>query len=117
MHMVVKANAKAHTKFLMYALADCDVSGYLTGSTMPKLTQDNLNSISRRIPPLSAQRRIAAILGTLDDKIDLNRRVSETLEVDDASSIRVVVRRVRSGPSQGRKTSPDATSPYHRSLS
>jgi type I restriction enzyme S subunit len=32
------------------------------------------------IPPLSEQRAIARILGTLDDKIELNRRMNETLE-------------------------------------
>ncbi len=32
------------------------------------------------LPPLSVQRRIAGILGTLDDKIELNRRLAETLE-------------------------------------
>ncbi len=35
---------------------------------------------SRCVPPLSEQRAIAHILGTLDDKIELNRRMSETLE-------------------------------------
>src|SRR5690606_9370337 len=32
------------------------------------------------LPPISEQRAIAHILGTLDDKIELNRRMSETLE-------------------------------------
>ena len=32
------------------------------------------------VPPLSEQRAIAHILGTLDDKIELNRRMNETLE-------------------------------------
>jgi len=32
------------------------------------------------IPPLPIQRRIAEILGSLDDKIELNRRMNETLE-------------------------------------
>ena len=33
-----------------------------------------------RVPPLPQQRRIAGILGALDDKIELNRRMNETLE-------------------------------------
>ena len=47
---------------------------------MPKLTQGNLNRIPLVAPPLSEQKRIAHILGTLDDKIELNRRMNETLE-------------------------------------
>ena len=77
---IVRGNHKANTRYLMYALSELDVSGYLTGSTMPKLTQGNLNRISLRTPPLFEQRAIAHILGTLDDKIELNRRMNETLE-------------------------------------
>ena len=47
---------------------------------MPKLTQGNLNKIAISVPPLPEQRAIAHILGTLDDKIELNRRMNETLE-------------------------------------
>ena len=37
-------------------------------------------SIEIPLPPLATQRTIAHILGTLDDKIELNRRMNETLE-------------------------------------
>jgi type I restriction enzyme S subunit len=57
-----------------------DVSSYLTGSTMPKLTQGILNRIPILAPDLQEQCVIASILGSLDDKIDLNRRMNETLE-------------------------------------
>ena len=77
---IVQGNHKANTRFLMYALSDLDIIGYLTGSTMPKLTQDNLNRISLHAPPLHEQEAVAHILGTLDDKIELNRRMNETLE-------------------------------------
>ena len=40
----------------------------------------SLRSISVPVPPLAEQRAIAHILGTLDDKIELNRRMNETLE-------------------------------------
>ena len=39
-----------------------------------------LKRIEIQLPPLPEQRRIAHILGTLDDKIELNRRMNETLE-------------------------------------
>lgn len=77
---IVKGNDRALTRFLCYALADTDISGYLSGSTMPKLTQGNMNRIPVLTPPLSVQERIVEILGSLDDKIDLNRRMNETLE-------------------------------------
>jgi len=40
----------------------------------------SLKSIAIPLPPLEKQRAIASILGALDDKIDLNRRMNETLE-------------------------------------
>ena len=40
----------------------------------------SLRTISLPIPPTTEQRAIAHILGTLDDKIELNRRMNETLE-------------------------------------
>jgi type I restriction enzyme S subunit len=77
---IVRGNDAADTRFLMYSLAATDISGYLTGSTMPKLTQGNMNRIPLRTPSLPEQRAIAHILSTLDEKIELNRRMSETLE-------------------------------------
>lgn len=77
---IVRGNSEADTRFLMYALSTTDVSGFLTGSTMPKLTQGNMNRIPILTPPLPEQHAIAHILGTLDDKIELNRRMNETLE-------------------------------------
>ena len=77
---IVRGNGAADTRFLQYALSELDISGYLTGSTMPKLTQGNMNHIPLLAPPLPEQRAIAHILGTLDDKIELNRRMNETLE-------------------------------------
>ena len=50
------------------------------GATMPSLNTRLLSSIVVPYPPLPEQRAIAHILGTLDDKIELNRRMNETLE-------------------------------------
>lgn len=77
---IVRGNDQADTRFLMYALAITDISGYLTGSTMPKLTQGSMNRIPVIAPPLREQQAIACILGALDDKIELNRRRNRTLE-------------------------------------
>ena len=44
------------------------------------VTKRDLENIEAALPDLSEQRAIAHILGTLDDKIELNRRMNETLE-------------------------------------
>jgi len=51
-----------------------------TGIGAGKLDTEVLKSMPLRLPPLPVQRAIAYILGTLDDKIELNRRRSRTLE-------------------------------------
>jgi type I restriction enzyme, S subunit len=51
------------------------------GATMPNLNEGIIRSFPLRVPSLPEQRAIAQILGILDDKIELNRRMGETLEV------------------------------------
>jgi len=51
-----------------------------TGSAQPQLPIRDINRIKIPIPPLKEQKRIAHILGTLDDKIELNQRMNQTLE-------------------------------------
>ena len=50
------------------------------GATMPSLNTRILSDVVVYYPPLPEQRTIAHILGTLDDKIELNRRMNGTLE-------------------------------------
>ncbi|WP_414589826.1 restriction endonuclease subunit S [Scytonema sp. PCC 10023] len=50
------------------------------GATMPSLNQEIISRIPLPIPPLPEQKAIAHILGTLDDKIELNREMNKTLE-------------------------------------
>ena len=55
--------------------------GALTvGSTQPKLALFRIGDIRVPLPPLAEQKAIAAVLGALDDKIELNRRMNATLE-------------------------------------
>ncbi|GIW60631.1 MAG: hypothetical protein KatS3mg087_1697 [Patescibacteria group bacterium] len=77
---VLRANSDSDTRFLFYALSSIRISPFLSGSVQPKLTQQNLNRIPIPWPPEAERHAIAHILGTLDDKIELNRRMSETLE-------------------------------------
>ena len=50
------------------------------GATMPSINTKILGDVQVYFPPLPEQKRIAQILGTLDDKIELNRRMNATLE-------------------------------------
>lgn len=50
------------------------------GATMPSLNTKILSNVEIFFPTIKQQRAIAHILGTLDDKIELNRRMNETLE-------------------------------------
>ena len=50
------------------------------GATMPNLNEGIIRSFPLQIPPFPEQLAIAHILSTLDDKIELNRRINETLE-------------------------------------
>ena len=53
----------------------------MQGSTgRQRVMADSLRSFEFSLPPIKEQRRIAHILGTLDEKIELNRQMNETLE-------------------------------------
>ena len=78
---VLRGATDEDTKYLYYALSTVPIRPYMSGSVQAKLSQTNLNRIPIPYPAQEEDRRaIAHILGTLDDKIELNRRMSETLE-------------------------------------
>ena len=55
--------------------------GQMTGTSgRQRVPVDSLDHLTIPIPPLPEQRDITHILGTLDDKIELNRRMNQTLE-------------------------------------
>ena len=51
------------------------------GSTQKALTIETLSKFEIFLPPLEEQRRIAGILGAIDDKIENNRRINANLEL------------------------------------
>lgn len=54
--------------------------GIGVGSVRVRIYYRELAGMPLRLPPIEEQRRIAGILDALDDKIDLNRRMNETLD-------------------------------------
>jgi len=67
-------------RFAYYFLKEFDFRGYNSGSAQPSLNRNFIHPVPVAVPPLLEQRANARILGTLDDKIELNRRMNETLE-------------------------------------
>lgn len=57
-----------------------EVLASATGTTVKHTAPERIKRFRFALPPLCEQRRIAQILGTLDDKIELNRQMNETLE-------------------------------------
>ncbi len=72
-------------RFLLYQFLGDDFQALLRSRTIPGSTVDRISlkefpDFEMALPPLAEQQRIARILGTLDDKIELNRRTGKTLE-------------------------------------
>ena len=70
--------------YLFYALStdatQQQFHSYANGVTRFGLRKADIGLVEIPLPPLAEQRAIAHVLGTLDDKIELNRRMNETLE-------------------------------------
>lgn len=73
-----------YTKYLYYYFCLEKIRQHIrniaVGATMPSINTKLLQSIEVELPPLAKQERIAAILGSLDDKIELNNRINKNLE-------------------------------------
>lgn len=82
---VVRADPnRVHPEYLGYVLQSpafrTHVETRAVGTAIMNLSRDRILGFTLRLPDLPEQSAIAHILGTLDDKIELNRRQNETLE-------------------------------------
>lgn len=72
------------SRFLYYTIFNQEFTEYLTaradGSAYPAVSPEVISDAEIELPSLAEQRAIAGILGALDDKIELNRRMNRTLE-------------------------------------
>ena len=79
-----KLNDEIYEKYLYYILADDRFFAFSTasasGSKMPRGDKTQIMNYPVNLPPLDQQKKIADILSSLDEKIELNRRMNETLE-------------------------------------
>jgi type I restriction enzyme S subunit len=67
-------------RFTYYLLKSLDFSGYNSGSAQQSLNRNFVYPMIIEVPAPDEQRAIARVLGALDDKIELNRRMNRTLE-------------------------------------
>ena len=79
-----KRNREICTRYIYYVLCSDEyrheVLASATGTTVKHTSPDRIQRYRFRLPPLAEQWAIAHVLGALDDKIELNRRMNETLE-------------------------------------
>lgn len=76
---IVTGNELCDTHYLCYLINSMDLSGYVTGSAQPKLSQANLNAILLLLPQIKIQKKIVDYLRKIDEKIELNTRINENL--------------------------------------
>ena len=79
----ISARSKRVTNDFLYYLIRYSIDKFKQvthGAVFDTITRETFQHINVKLPSLSEQHAIAHILGTLDDKIELNWRMNETLE-------------------------------------
>ena len=66
--------------FLYYLMNTLDFHYHHIGGAQPLMTQDIIGNFNIKLPSLKIQQHIASILKSLDDKIEVNRKINENLE-------------------------------------
>ena len=77
---IVQGTELCDTRYLCYLLNSMDLSGYVTGSAQPKLSQANLNAVTLFLPPIFIQKKIVDYLYMLDKKIAVNQQINDNLQ-------------------------------------
>ena len=81
---LIKTENEDLAKYLYYYLkspeAQNNISARLKGTTQQYLSLGEIRQFPIKLPPLPTQQKIAAILSSLDDKIELNNKINTNLE-------------------------------------
>ena len=74
--------SRFNAEFVYYDLSvrQKELKAAASGSATPILNKGHFSGFEISVPPRETQDKIAEILGRLDDKIDLNRRINQTME-------------------------------------
>ena len=79
---IVPDNTKVNSMFVYYLLIynKNKIEGMGTGTTFKEVSGSVMRNVAVKVPSLPTQQKIANILSSLDDKIEVNRRINEQLE-------------------------------------
>lgn len=84
--MVIRAKGEVLPKYLYYFLISRETTLWLQhlaesrSGTFPQITFDQIAELDINLPPREIQKKVISIMENLDDKIELNRQMNETLE-------------------------------------
>jgi type I restriction enzyme S subunit len=78
--VVVVGNELADTRFLSCALSLMHLGNLSAQSAQPGISVQTLSKQIIRLPSFSYQKRVSSLIKSLDDKIEVNRRINENLE-------------------------------------
>jgi len=84
--MVIRSNGEVLPKYLYYFLTSREISQWLQhlaesrSGTFPQITFDQVADLDLNLPAKDVQEKIVSIVENIDEKIELNRRMNETLE-------------------------------------
>ena len=67
-------------RYVYYLLKNIDFKRFNVGSGVPTLNRNHLSNILVSDIGINTEKKIAEMLGNLDDKIELNRQINQTLE-------------------------------------
>ena len=80
----LRAREGLDQRFLGYVIRSADFTNYVlgvqTGTAVPHISGGQIKAYRFGLPPLRVQQQAAEVLGAIDDKIELNRRMAGTLE-------------------------------------
>lgn len=76
----LRPKGKMDMRWAYYCLLTYEINAMDSGSAIPSTSRDDFYHLPVLVPSLEEEKAIAHVLGTLDDKIELNRKMNETLE-------------------------------------
>ena len=77
---VIQCKKGYDIRYLCYLINLTDLSGYITGSAQPKLSQSSMNAIVLPMPKFEIQKEVADFIEKFDKKIQINEKVNDNLD-------------------------------------